>query len=76
MYKYFKKIGSTKNISSWESKELSNIVIKAPDNTLAPKLTYSGKRMYVQFNGNCLKEDKITVNHGKIVHFVFTLLMI
>ena len=45
MYKYFKKIGSTENISSWESKGLSDEVIKPPNNTLAPELIYSGKKM-------------------------------
>ena len=24
--------------------------------------------MYVKFNGSCLKQDKITFNHGKIVN--------
>ena len=36
MYKYFKKIGNTDNISSWESKGLFNEVIKPPDNSLTP----------------------------------------
>ena len=43
MYKYFKKIGSAENISSWESKGLSDEVSKPPDNTLAPELIYYGK---------------------------------
>ena len=43
-------------------------VIKTPDNTLAPELIYSGKKMYVKFNGRCLKQDKTTFNHGKIVN--------
>ena len=68
MYKYFKKIGSTENISSWESKGLSNEVIKPPDNTLAPELSYSGKKMKVKFTGSCLKQYKITFNHEKIVN--------
>ena len=29
---------------------------------------YSGERMYVKFDGNDLKQDKITFNHGKIVN--------
>ena len=24
--------------------------------------------MYVNFNGSCLKQDKLTFNHGKIVN--------
>ena len=45
MYKYFKKIGSTKSILSWESKGLSDEVIKPPNNSLAPTVKYAGKRM-------------------------------
>ena len=70
MYKYFKKIGNTDHISSWESKGLSNEVIKPSstfDNSLAPALDYTGKRIYVKFNGSYLKQDKITFNHGKTV---------
>ena len=39
-----KIIVTTENISSWESKGLPNEVIKAPDNTLALELIYSGKK--------------------------------
>ena len=46
---------------------MSDEVIKPPDNTLAPELFYSGKQMRVKFNASCLKQDKITFNHGKIV---------
>ena len=72
MYKYFKKIVNTESISSWESKELSNEIIKPPDNTLALTVKYSGKRIYVKFNGSCLKQEKITFNHGKTVN-IYTL---
>ena len=59
MYKYFKKIGDTESISSWESKGLSNEVVKPPstsNNSFAQTLKYTGKRMYV-------KQDKITFGH-------------
>ena len=72
MYKYFKKIVNTESISSWESKGLSNEIIKPPDNTLALTVKYSGKRIYVKFNGSCLKQEKITFNHGKTVN-IYTL---
>ena len=68
MYKYFKKIGNTDHISSWE---LSDEVIKPPtisNISLAPTLKYTGKIMYVKFNRSCLKEDNITLNHGKTVN--------
>ena len=68
MYKYFKKIGATESISSWKSKGLSNEVIKPHDNSLVPAIKFSGKRMYVKFSESCLKQDKITFNHGKTVN--------
>ena len=71
MHKYFKKIGNTDHISSWESKGLSDEIIKPPttsNNSLAPTLKYTGRRMYVKFNASCLKQDKITFNHGKVVN--------
>ena len=44
-----------------------NEVIKPPDNSLAPAIKFAGKRMYVKFRGSCLKQDKFTFNHGKIM---------
>ena len=43
MYKYFKAINSTENISEWKSKGLSNERIKTPsasNNFLNPLLLY------------------------------------
>ena len=68
MYKYFFKIGNTESISSWKSKGLSNEVIKPPYNSLAPAVKFNGKRMYLKFSGSCLKQDRITLNHGKTVN--------
>ena len=47
---------------------MSDEVIKPPNNTLAPTLDYAGNLMYVIFRGSCLKQDKITFNHRKIVN--------
>ena len=63
MYKYFKKIGNTDNISEWKSKGLFDEIIKSTDNILAPTLKCTGIKMYVKFNGSCLKQDKIKFNH-------------
>ena len=41
--------------------------MKPPDNSLAPTLGCNSKRMHLEFNESCLKQDKITYNHGKIV---------
>ena len=71
MYRYFKKIGNTKCISSWKSKGLSDAIIKPPttsDNSLAPALSYIGNKTRVKFDGGCLKQDKITFIHGTIVN--------
>ena len=37
------------------------------DNNLAPALNYVGTKTRVKFAGSCLKQDKITYTHGKIV---------
>ena len=70
MNKYFKNINTTKSISSWKSKELSDEVMKHPtinNNSLAPTLEYDGKRMHVKFNGSCLiKQDKFTFNKKSV----------
>ena len=51
-----------------ESKGLSYEVIKPHNNTLAPEVTFTGKRMYVKFIGSCLKQDKVTFNYKKTVN--------
>ena len=55
MNKYFLKIGSTKSISSWASKGLSDEAIKPLVKSLAPTVKYTGKIMYVKFSESCLK---------------------
>ena len=47
---------------------MPNEITKPPDNTLAPTVNYTGQRIYAKFNGSCLKQDKITFNHGKTVN--------
>ena len=50
---------------------MSKEVIKpltTSDNKLAPTLKKSGQKLYVKFDGSCLKQDKITFNHGRIVN--------
>ena len=38
------------------------------DYKLNPKLSYFGTKSRLDFRGSCLKQDKITFNHGKIVN--------
>ena len=35
---------------------------------ITPKLSYYGTKTSVKFDGSCLKQDKITYNHEKIVN--------
>ena len=71
MCKYFKAIGFINRISAWKSKGLPNESINssyASNNILNPLLTYVGTKAIVKFNGSCLKQDKITYTHAKIVN--------
>ena len=71
MNKYFKMIANTKYISSWKSQGLWAETIKpttASDNSLNPQLSYYGAKTRVWFDGNCLKQDEVTFNHGKVVN--------
>ena len=69
--KYFKVITNTSNVSSWKSKGLPDENITAPttsDYKLNPKLSYFGAKTRVEFRGSCLKQNKTTFNHRKIVN--------
>ena len=71
---YFKKVcsvGTGYYICFWESKGLSDKNITAPtarDNSLNPQLSYLDNKTRKEFKWSCLKQDKITYNHGKIVN--------
>ena len=71
MYRYFKMITNTDYISSWESKGSSAESTEPPttsDNSLTPALNYYGTKTRVKFTGSCLKQSKISYNHGKVVN--------
>ena len=58
-------------VLSWTSKRLSNESIEPPttsDNSLTPILNCYGSKRKVYFDRACLKQDKVTFNHGKIVN--------
>ena len=70
MYIYF-KTDSSYHILSWTSKGLSDESIKppsAPNNFLTPSLNYLRSKIRVKFSGSCLKQDKVTYTHGKLVN--------
>ena len=69
VYKYF-EISSGK-ITSWESRGLSNEKNSFSHrliNTQPPIPAYDNARIKVKSNGDFLKQDKITCNHGPIVN--------
>ena len=69
--RYFKIAANTKYISSWQSKGLSEKTIKPPttsDYKLNLQLNYFGIKTRLEFRGSCLKQDKNTFNHGRIVN--------
>ena len=74
MYRYFKRIVSVGNgsyIYYWQSKGFSDEKInsvKTPNHSITPNLDYNSTKTRVEFNGSCLKQDKATFNHGKLVN--------
>ena len=71
MYRYFKRIagvGSGNYIYFWKSKGLSDETldsITASNYKITPELSFYGTKTRVEFNRSCLKQDKVTYNHGK-----------
>ena len=69
--KYFKGVTNTDYISSQKSKGLSVESIKPPtisDNSPTPALSYYGTKTREKLTGSCLKQPKISYNHGKVVN--------
>ena len=70
--RYFKTVSANdSNIVPWTSKGLSDESIKPPTSSnkmLYPSLNYVGNKIRVEFNGDCLKQEKVTFDHGKIVN--------
>ena len=73
MYRHSKGIagvGSGNYIYFWKSKGFSNEridSITASNHKITTELSFYGTKRRVEFNGGCLKQDKVTYNHGKIV---------
>ena len=74
IYRYFKRIagvGSGNYIYFWKSKGLSDKrldSITASNYKITPELSFYGTKTRVEFNGSCLKQNKVTLNHGTIVN--------
>ena len=73
MYRYFKRVsgvGTGNYIYYWKFKGLSDENITAPttsDYSLNAQLSYLGAKTSLELRGSCLRQDKITYGHGKIV---------
>ena len=66
------------SILSWKFKGSCDESIKPPSistNILTPSLNYVGNNIRVEFKGSCLKQDKFSFNHGKIVNIYIVYLM-
>ena len=68
------------HISKWKSKGFSDESIKCTtasngDKILSPEPNYVGNKTRVEFDGSCLKQDKVTYKHGTIVNILYTLFM-
>ena len=74
LYRCFKRVagvGRGKYIYFSKSKVLSDENITTPtasDHSLNPQLSYLGTKTWVEIKGSCLKEDKTTYTHIKIVN--------
>ena len=72
--RYFKTIAGVGNgsyIYYWKSKGLSDKrinSIKKPNHNITQSLNYYGDITRVQFNGSCLKQDKVTFDSCKHLH--------
>ena len=72
MLRYFKRItgvGTGNYIYFWKSKGLSDENTTAPttiDYSLNPLLSYLGTKTKVEIKLRCLRQDKITYDHGKV----------
>ena len=68
MFKYLKRSTKTDDVIEWKSKGLVDEIIKPPDIRPAPTLGYDDKRMYLTFNGDCLKQDKFYYTPDNIIN--------
>ena len=71
LFRHFKLNASTGHISSSKSNGLSAETIEPPstsDISINPKLSFYGTKIRVKFSGSCLKQPKISYNHGTIVN--------
>ena len=71
IYRCFKKALKRNHISTWISKELPDESINPPAtsyNILAPLLSYVDVRPKIKFDGQYLKQEKVTFTHKNVLN--------
>ena len=74
VYRYFKNTDNNHHISAWKCKRLSDKSIKflaAYNYSLAPALNHIYIKPQAKFDGSCLKQEKVTFTHKKVVNIYF-----
>ena len=76
VYRYFKKIPNSDQISEWKSKRLSDERSKPHatfNNSLSPAINRINIKLQVKIDGSCLKQEKVAFAHNKVVniHIVY-----
>ena len=64
-------VGSGNYIYFWKSEGLPDDrldSITSSNHKIIPELSFYGTKTKVEFNGSCLKQDKVAYNHGKIAN--------
>ena len=73
MHKNFELITNGKHIAEWKPKGLSDESFKlvtTSGNNLAPLISYYGYKKKVKFNGNILRQPKVTYTHQKSCEYL------
>ena len=69
---YFQSVSNTNNpILSWKSKRLFDESIKRHskfDKMLNHSVSYVGNKAKAECNGDCLKQEKISFDYGKMIN--------
>ena len=72
VHRYFKTVSANNsNVLTCKSKRLSDKNIKAPttpNKIFNPSLDHVGSKIRVKFNGDCLKQERLTFNPAKLVN--------
>ena len=72
---YITYFSSNDNIYSWKYKEMSEENINnpsTPDNSFVPKRIFGYPLSKVKFNGNCLKQNSVSLLHKNVASLYIT----